>query len=228
MSTKAAVYGVELTFWSKAGTITHVLPKSETEVWSSGGGGYVDPQYGGVVNAPRVYSRTIKTKEVRLACDDGSAQTLTVPDSVRAYPGERASIIWARPSADQTGHAHGFKNHREGAAWYFNTHWLQGIRFRSHPFRALLCGLGTWSRPLAVLWMIYALFLISTNGPRILVPVALGFAAIFACFFVNAQTKAGIASKAGEGVLAHARTLIDAQPAGSKAPIQPAKVPAAA
>lgn len=114
------ISGVAYWFWSHTGTVTGVIPKSETQVWSSGGGGYVDPKYGGVVHAPTVHSHTSHWKEIRIDGDNGRPYTVTVHDGIVAFPGDRASVIYAKPKKHELGYVHGFKNHREDRWWSFN------------------------------------------------------------------------------------------------------------
>jgi hypothetical protein len=128
--THVRIKGVDYKFWSYDGVIAGVRNRSETQVWSSGGGGYVDPQYGGVVHAPTVHSHTEHWKEVRLDGDDGKGHSFTLPDYVSLFPGDRASIVYAMPATHKIGYAHGVFNYREDQIWGFKTKTLVKPEYR--------------------------------------------------------------------------------------------------
>ena len=69
----------EIVFWEITGEVMSSNKHSETQVWSSGGGGYVGPQ-GGQVAAPTVQSRAITNHEFWLKTTDGKEKSIQLSD----------------------------------------------------------------------------------------------------------------------------------------------------
>jgi hypothetical protein len=121
--------------FTHGGTVEGVMARSNTEVWSEGGGGYVGP-HGGYVSAPTVRSRTSHFKEVRFVTDSGQRKTFSVEGHVTVMPGDRVSFVYASLHAKQKGPMVGFINHTENHWWSFDSN--EVLPYKGH--WGLRCG----------------------------------------------------------------------------------------
>ena len=62
------------------GTVLSHRRWSDTHIWSSGGGGYVDPKFGGHVAAAQISSQILQRVEVFIKDDDGLKHALELTD----------------------------------------------------------------------------------------------------------------------------------------------------
>lgn len=118
-TSKKHIGGVDYEFWSRLGTVGHVVHKSETKVWSQGGGGHVGPN-GGTITAPTVSSSTQRWQQVRVEGDDGEPYTVTLHEDVIAFPGDRVALIYGRTGKGTDEGLYGWKNFREKYHWWFD------------------------------------------------------------------------------------------------------------
>jgi hypothetical protein len=130
MQNQIGIDGRALDVWSCSGRVDHITLRSNTEVWSQGGGGYVSPQYGGYVSAPEFRSRTSEYKEVRISSDDGAVRTIDAAGCVTCVPGDRIAFVYARDPAVAKGPLVGVINYTERRWWSFNANAL--IKEPSH------------------------------------------------------------------------------------------------
>jgi hypothetical protein len=119
MQNRIDINGRALGVWSCSGRVDHITLRSNTEVWTQGGGGYVGP-HGGYLSAPQVQSRTTEYKEVRISSDDGSVRTIDAAGRVTCVPGDRISFIYASEPAVAKGPLVGIINYTEGRWWSFD------------------------------------------------------------------------------------------------------------
>ncbi len=121
MRYQVEVEGQGLDMWTYGGDIDAITIRSEMNVWTQGGGGFVSPQYGGYVSPPQVQSRTSQYKEVRLRSDDGSCRTLNAAGHVTCTHGDRLAFVFAKRCDTTEGPLVGIINHTERRWWSFDT-----------------------------------------------------------------------------------------------------------
>ncbi|RYE86180.1 MAG: hypothetical protein EOP19_07530 [Hyphomicrobiales bacterium] len=134
---KTTIDGIDYDMWSVVGTVTGVLMKSTTDVWTSGGGGYFDPRGGGYIQPVQVQSSTRNFKEVRIDGDDGDARTVTLADHIKVFAGDRVTLSYIGTAKGQRGWVHGITNHREKHWWTFNTNSIAKPHFGKSLYRAV-------------------------------------------------------------------------------------------
>lgn len=91
------MFGQSLDLSGYTATVMDVQPWTETHVNSSGGGGYIDPRFGGWVQAPSITSRTSRHQRVRFKFDDDGQQSgIDLPGHVHLSPGDKVALIAAK------------------------------------------------------------------------------------------------------------------------------------
>lgn len=91
---KGWVYGVH-------GVVTSHRKWSETSVSSSGGGGYIHPEYGGRVYAPTVSSTITQRQEFWIQTANGKAHKFS--NSVEVAEGHECAILWGNLNQNKNG-----------------------------------------------------------------------------------------------------------------------------
>lgn len=90
------MFGQTLDLSGYAATVVDVQQWTETHVNSHGGGGYIHPQFGGYVEAPKITSRSTRHQRVRFKFEDGGQQTgLDLPVYIHLSPGDEVALIAA-------------------------------------------------------------------------------------------------------------------------------------
>ena len=72
--------GKEFKFWTRTGEVISSNKRSETHIMSSGGGGHVDPQYGGHVAAAQVSSKVVTVHEFWFREENGKEIAVNMRD----------------------------------------------------------------------------------------------------------------------------------------------------
>lgn len=119
MQYQVKIEGEPLDIWTQGGNVDAITLRSDTEVWTQGGGGYVGP-HGGYVAPPQVQSRTTQYKEVRFTKPDGSRQTTNAAGHVTVVPGDAIAFVYASVPALTKGPLVGIINHTERRWWSFD------------------------------------------------------------------------------------------------------------
>lgn len=133
---KTTIDGITYDMWAATGTVSGLLVKSTTDVWSSGGGGYFDARGGGYIQPVQVQSSTRNFKEVRIDGDDGRARTVTLADHIKVFAGDRVTLTYMGPETKERGSVHGITNHRENHWWTFNANSIAKPAFGKSVYRA--------------------------------------------------------------------------------------------
>lgn len=106
--------------WAAAatGTIEKINRWSDTKVWSSGGGGYVDPKFGGHVESAQVHSRVTQRCEAFIRKDDGSEMALDLGfTGLKLREGSRIFLLSGAPSNSDSGYYAYAENLDTGEYW---------------------------------------------------------------------------------------------------------------
>ena len=121
----------EIVFWEITGEVMSSNKHSETQVWSSGGGGYVGPQ-GGQVAAPTVQSRAITNHEFWLKTTDGKEKSIQLSDvDIPLREGQKITLICASEKGVDSGKYAVLINHNAEKHWYIRScdSLLRSMRF---------------------------------------------------------------------------------------------------
>jgi hypothetical protein len=99
----------------------HVLSnekRSETKVWSSGGGGYVGG-YGGFVEAPQVHSQAVTCQEFWLASESGNEEYVQIQGvDIPLREGQKISIIYLSEKGKSASYHALLINHNANKYWF--------------------------------------------------------------------------------------------------------------
>lgn len=103
---------------AESGTIVKINRWSDTQVWSSGGGGYVDPNFGGHIKAAQVHSEVSQRCEVFLKCDSGQEKSMDLAyTGIEFREGSRVCLIWGSAVGAETGQYYYVENLDTGKTW---------------------------------------------------------------------------------------------------------------
>ena len=103
--------GKEIQFWEITGEVMSSSKHSETQVWSSGGGGSVGPQ-GGYVAAATVHSKAITNHEFWLLTADGKEKVIQLKDvDIPIREGQKITLIAAQEKDSETAYYSVLVNH---------------------------------------------------------------------------------------------------------------------
>lgn len=116
----------KLEFWSRTGEVLGSSKYSETQVWSTGGGGsgYVHPQHGGRINvsAPQVHSRSITHHEFWMNTPDGREHSVKLANKdIPLREGQKITLISCGRKGKRSGYYTILVNHSAGKHWFINT-----------------------------------------------------------------------------------------------------------
>lgn len=87
-------------FTKDAEIISDPITWSETHISSSGGGGYVHPQYGGSVSAPTVHSHVVEREKYFVKMENGEERELR--DAVTGRRGHHITLIYGGIEGEST------------------------------------------------------------------------------------------------------------------------------
>ncbi len=107
-------------FWADASVSTVIKMNrfSETDVWSSGGGGYIDPKFGGHVAAAQVHSNITQRAEVFHRDDNGNEKSDDLGfTGIKMREGSRIFILWGAEKGVDSGHIRYVENLDTGESW---------------------------------------------------------------------------------------------------------------
>ena len=102
----AVIDGHQMWFSSQTGEVAGVKKWSSTTVTSSGGGGYVHPEHGGVVSAPRVSSSVHQHQTFWVISPNGQETEVNNDDILGGFScreGQSVSLIWGARKGEQKG-----------------------------------------------------------------------------------------------------------------------------
>jgi len=109
-----------LTPWARCatGTVEKINRWSDTKVWTTGGGGYIDPNFGGRIEAPQEHSEIIQHCECSLKMDDGSKNILDLAfTGIPFVEGSRVALVWGSASGGKSGPYHYIENMDINKSW---------------------------------------------------------------------------------------------------------------
>ena len=116
--------GKEFEFWALTGEVLSTNKLNETHVSSSGGGGHVDPQYGGHVAAAQVSSVVITTHEFWLKEEDGTEQAVQLRGkNIPLAVGQKVTLIAGSVLGEDQGYYVVLYNHNAKKHWLIQNGW---------------------------------------------------------------------------------------------------------
>lgn len=74
---------------------------SSTEVTVHGGGGYIDPQYGGWISGPTVSTSTSRIIRTRIQWPNGKQSNIDLPENVRISAGDDITLLIAENASQK-------------------------------------------------------------------------------------------------------------------------------
>lgn len=110
-------------FNTLTGQVASVQKWSSTTVTSSGGGGYVHPQYGGVVSAPTISSNVQNHQTFWIVVPDGQEIQIDQDGIKGDFPcreGQSVSVIWGGKKGKQNGKYLALRNNVTHQISYFS------------------------------------------------------------------------------------------------------------
>ena len=112
--------GPSIQFWKVSGEVISTQKRSETQVWSSGGGGYVSKGTG-YVSSPTVKSTVITQHEFWLKTEDGPEIPVKFSGvDIPMCEGQRVTLISAKKSDKDTSLYSILVNHAAERHWFIN------------------------------------------------------------------------------------------------------------
>ena len=110
--------GKEIRFWDVTGEVLSSSKFSETQVWSSGGGGSVGPN-GGQIAAPTIHSKAITNHEFWILTADGKEKPIQLNDvNIPLKEGQKITLIAAKDVEDaENGFISVLINHNADRHW---------------------------------------------------------------------------------------------------------------
>ncbi|MDI1299550.1 hypothetical protein [Methylotenera sp.] len=110
--------GKTFEFWTKTGEVLSTNKVSETHVSSSGGGGHVDPQYGGHVAAAQVSSTVTINHEFWIKEEDGTERAVQLYDNdIPLKVGQKITLIAGKLLGAEKGYYVVLYNHNAKKHW---------------------------------------------------------------------------------------------------------------
>jgi hypothetical protein len=110
-------------FNTLTGQVASVQKWSSTTVTSSGGGGYIHPQYGGVVSAPTISSNVQNHQTFWIVAPDGQEIQIDQGGIKGDFPcreGQSVSVIWGGKKGRQNGKYLALRNNMTHQISYFS------------------------------------------------------------------------------------------------------------
>lgn len=105
-------------FYSITGVVLSSSKHSETNVWSSGGGGFVGKD-GGYINSPQVHSNSVTCHEFWLMTDEKKEEFIQIKDAeIPLREGQKISIYFAKKEGESEWHHMLLVNHNAGKYWF--------------------------------------------------------------------------------------------------------------
>lgn len=90
---KCELFGQEVGFISFDGSVTYVQNWTTQQTWSSGVGGWVDPRFGGYVQAPTIHSSSTHHIRVRVVWSDGKHSSVDLSGHIHVSVGDRLVLL---------------------------------------------------------------------------------------------------------------------------------------
>jgi len=116
--------GKVFNFWRRTGEVISTNKMSETHISSSGGGGHVDPQYGGHVAAAQISSTVITTHEFWLKEEDGTERAVQLRGkNIPLAVGQKVTLIAGSVLGEDQGYYVVLYNHNAKKHWLIQDGW---------------------------------------------------------------------------------------------------------
>jgi hypothetical protein len=110
--------GKTFEFKTRTGEVLSTNKISETHVSSSGGGGYVDPQYGGQVAAAQVSSTVTINHEFWIKEEDGNERAVQLYGDIPLKVGQKVTLILCTLLGEEKGYYVVLYNHNAKKHWF--------------------------------------------------------------------------------------------------------------
>lgn len=113
--------GKEFNFWTCTGEVISSNKTSETHIMSSGGGGHVDPQYGGHVAAAQISSKVITVHEFWFREENGNEVAVNMRDvNIPLAVGQKITLLLSGLVNEKSGYSYYVVLYNHSA----KKHWL--------------------------------------------------------------------------------------------------------
>ena len=112
--------GKEFKFWTRTGEVISSNKRSETHIMSSGGGGHVDPQYGGHVAAAQVSSKVVTVHEFWFREENGKEIAVNMRDvNIPLAVGQKITLLFGSLINEKSGYGYSAMLYNHSAKKYW-------------------------------------------------------------------------------------------------------------